>query len=233
LTANLDQSSVASQAETASAPPQEKEESSIITSQPNSIATVESISTNTDQPKLEDIESELVTTGLSGVYSGDYVASQESFVESESMRNDNSRKRVQASDTDAEVQVKRQKFSESDSQPAVNNESQVDGEEIYKGSHPSMEPDFRLEYSKDHAVSAEKSGCEEPKLTNGVGSALTNGNLLIPERIEVIIPDMFVSFMAMTPKVNPHYEQARAESEKWIIEQVSLRWAGSRYTDCV
>ena len=215
----MDQSSVASQAETASAPPQEKEESSIITSQPNSIATVESISTNTDQPKLEDIESEPVTTGLSGVYSGDYVASQESFVESGSMRNDNRHKRVQpCEDTDAKAQVKRQKFSESDSQPAVNNESQVDGEEIYKGSQPSMEPDFRLEYSKGHVVSAEKSGSEEPKLTNGVGSALTNGDVLNPERIEVIIPDMFVSFMAMTPKVNPHYEQARAESEKWIIE---------------
>jgi hypothetical protein len=55
-------------------------------------------------------------------------------------------------------------------------------------------------------------------LTNGIGSALTNGHVLAPERIEVTIPDMFVSFMAMTPKVSPHYEQARAESEKWIIE---------------
>jgi hypothetical protein len=134
------------------------------------------------------------------------------------MRNNNSHKRAQASDTDAEAQVKRQKFSESDSQPAVNNESRVGGEEIYKGSHPSMEPDFRLEYSKDHVVSAGKSRSEKLTLANGVGSALTNGHVLKPERIEVIIPDMFVSFMAMTAKVNPHYEQARAESEKWIIE---------------
>jgi hypothetical protein len=177
------------------------------------------MSTNTDQPKLEDIESEPLTTGVSEVYSGDYVASQESFVESESMRNDNSLKRVSASeDTDTEAQVKRQKFSEPDSQPTVNNESQVDGEEISKGSQPSMEPDFRLEYSKNHVASAEESGSEKPQLTNGVGSALTNGDVLKPQRIEVIIPDMFVSFMAMTPKVNPHYEQARAESEKWIIE---------------
>jgi hypothetical protein len=160
-----------------------------------------------------------VTIDPSEVYSGDYVVSQESFVQSESMRSNNSLKRIPASEgTDAEAQVKRQKFSEFDSQPTVNDESQVDGEEIYKGSLPSMEPDFRMEYSKDHVASAEKSESEKPKLTNGVGSALTNGDVLKPERIEVIIPDMFVSFMAMTPKVNPHYEQARAASEKWIIE---------------
>jgi hypothetical protein len=197
----------------------DKGESNIIISQLNSIATVESISTNTNQPKLEGIESEPVTTGVSEVYTGDYVASQESFVESQSMNNDISLKRVSANeDTDVEAQVKRQKFSESGSERAVNDESKVDGEEICKGSQPSMEPDFRMEYSKEYIALTEKSGSEKPKLTNGVGFALTNGDVLKPERIEVILPDMFVSIMAMTPKVNPHYEQARAESEKWIIE---------------
>ena len=38
--------------------------------------------------------------------------------------------------------------------------------------------------------------------------------------IPVILPDMFVSFLAQKPKVNPHYEKVRMESEAWINEFV-------------
>ena len=37
-----------------------------------------------------------------------------------------------------------------------------------------------------------------------------------PVRIPVLLPDMFVSFMAREPRVNPHYEKVREESEAWI-----------------
>lgn len=35
-------------------------------------------------------------------------------------------------------------------------------------------------------------------------------------RIPVLLPDMFVSFLAQRPRVNPHYERVRMESEAWI-----------------
>ena len=40
------------------------------------------------------------------------------------------------------------------------------------------------------------------------------------EKIEVTIPDMFVSFMARKAVVNPHYEQVKAESEAWIAKYI-------------
>lgn len=36
------------------------------------------------------------------------------------------------------------------------------------------------------------------------------------DRIPVLLPDMFVSFLAQKPRVNPHYERVRKESEEWI-----------------
>ena len=35
-------------------------------------------------------------------------------------------------------------------------------------------------------------------------------------RIPVLLPDMFVSFLAQNPRVNPHYEKVKEESEAWI-----------------
>ena len=35
-------------------------------------------------------------------------------------------------------------------------------------------------------------------------------------RIPVLLPDMFVSFLAQKPRVNPHYERVGRESEAWI-----------------
>ncbi|KAG6994213.1 hypothetical protein G7Y79_00046g082640 [Physcia stellaris] len=34
----------------------------------------------------------------------------------------------------------------------------------------------------------------------------------------VTIPDMFVSFLAQEPRINPHYERVKGESETWIAE---------------
>ena len=35
-------------------------------------------------------------------------------------------------------------------------------------------------------------------------------------RIPVLLPDMFVLFLAQKPRVNPHYETVKTESEAWI-----------------
>lgn len=35
-------------------------------------------------------------------------------------------------------------------------------------------------------------------------------------RIPVLLPDMFVSFLAQKPRVNFHYEKVKKESEAWI-----------------
>lgn len=33
----------------------------------------------------------------------------------------------------------------------------------------------------------------------------------------VVIPDLFVSFVAQKPQLNPHYERTKAESEAWMV----------------
>jgi ABC-type thiamine transport system substrate-binding protein len=52
----------------------------------------------------------------------------------------------------------------------------------------------------------------------GEEAAVSNEHATLPATIEITLPDMFVSFMAVQPKINPHYERVRAESEAWIIE---------------
>ncbi len=39
-------------------------------------------------------------------------------------------------------------------------------------------------------------------------------------RIPVLLPDMFVSFFARKPILNPHYEKTKIESEAWINRSV-------------
>ena len=34
----------------------------------------------------------------------------------------------------------------------------------------------------------------------------------------VTIPDMFVSFLALEPRINPDYEQVKHKSDSWIAE---------------
>jgi len=72
-----------------------------------------------------------------------------------------------------------------------------------------------------------KNGCitqgdpvqhQVPNGRSGEEAVVANGHATIPDTVEIILPDMFVSFMALTPKVNRHYERVRAESEAWIIE---------------
>ena len=35
---------------------------------------------------------------------------------------------------------------------------------------------------------------------------------------QVIIPDMFVSFLSQQPQINPNYEKVKGESEAWIAQ---------------
>jgi hypothetical protein len=36
------------------------------------------------------------------------------------------------------------------------------------------------------------------------------------KRVDVYLPDMFVLFLSERPRVNPHYETVRRESEAWL-----------------
>ena len=38
--------------------------------------------------------------------------------------------------------------------------------------------------------------------------------------VQVVLPEMFLLFLAQTPRVNPHYEIIRQESEAWLSESV-------------
>lgn len=40
--------------------------------------------------------------------------------------------------------------------------------------------------------------------------------------MSIFIPDMFVSFMASSAKVNPHIDKVREESESWLSRYVPL-----------
>ena len=55
----------------------------------------------------------------------------------------------------------------------------------------------------------------------------TGSQDLIPEQdavVQVVLPEMFLLFLAQTPRVNPHYENIRQESEAWLLESVSRRF---------
>ena len=35
---------------------------------------------------------------------------------------------------------------------------------------------------------------------------------------EIVLPEMFVFFLAQTPRVSPHYELIKGESEDWLLK---------------
>ena len=43
-----------------------------------------------------------------------------------------------------------------------------------------------------------------------------------PEMVQIMLPDLFTDLLAETPRINPHYERVRDESEQWIIEYESV-----------
>jgi len=40
------------------------------------------------------------------------------------------------------------------------------------------------------------------------------------ERIQVILPDMFMSFLSQPPRLNSNYQKVKIESEAWMVEYV-------------
>ena len=42
--------------------------------------------------------------------------------------------------------------------------------------------------------------------------------------VQVVLPEMFLFFLAQSPRVNPHYEDIRRESEAWLLKSVSRRF---------
>ena len=38
---------------------------------------------------------------------------------------------------------------------------------------------------------------------------------------QIVLPDMFLLFLAQSPRVNPHYEDIGRESEAWLLKSVS------------
>ena len=39
--------------------------------------------------------------------------------------------------------------------------------------------------------------------------------------VEVVLPDLFVSFLSRKPQLNPYYESIREESEAWVSKSVT------------
>lgn len=42
--------------------------------------------------------------------------------------------------------------------------------------------------------------------------------------VQVVLPEMFLFFLAQSPRVNPHYEDIRRESEEWLLKSVPRRF---------
>ena len=111
-------------------------------------------------------------------------------------------------------------------QPPVSDVEALTPEVIQSNGHvvlpeeaKSMEPvTTKNLYNNGCITPAEPVQHEVSNGRNGVEAMVANGYATIPDTVEITLPDMFVSFMALTPKVNPHYERVRAESEAWIIE---------------
>ena len=57
-------------------------------------------------------------------------------------------------------------------------------------------------------------------------------------KIPVLLPDMFVSFLARKPRINPHHVTVKAESEAWLVRSVypvtNIGWndCSRRYRTC-
>ena len=69
------------------------------------------------------------------------------------------------------------------------------------------------------------SAVQEEKVYNR--SDPINGSLKVTacadeKRTLVLLPDMFVSFLAQKPRINPHYDAVKIESEAWIERFVDL-----------
>lgn len=47
---------------------------------------------------------------------------------------------------------------------------------------------------------------------------LTSDPQLDDSTVEVVLPDLFRLFLSISPRVNPHYELVKQESEAWIVE---------------
>lgn len=50
---------------------------------------------------------------------------------------------------------------------------------------------------------------------------LATENPLDDSKVDVVLPDMFRLFLSEPPRVNPHYDQVKSESEAWFSEFVS------------
>lgn len=71
-------------------------------------------------------------------------------------------------------------------------------------------------------------GCLYVELTRKRLSSGSRSNSLHDARrnnalqyIDVIIPDMFQTFLRSSPEVNPHYRAVKLESEKWLSRSAS------------
>lgn len=42
--------------------------------------------------------------------------------------------------------------------------------------------------------------------------------------VQVVLPEMFLLFLAQSPRMNPHYEDIRRESEAWLLKYVLGRF---------
>ena len=61
---------------------------------------------------------------------------------------------------------------------------------------------------------------EEPIITTGSMDYILKQDTVV----QIILPEMFLFFLAQPPRVNPHYETTRQESEAWLSESVSRRF---------
>ena len=45
----------------------------------------------------------------------------------------------------------------------------------------------------------------------------TDRNPVCNGMVEIVLPEMFLFFLAQNPRVSPHYEVIKKESEDWLL----------------
>jgi len=75
-----------------------------------------------------------------------------------------------------------------------------------------MEND-QLKLEPDHEL-----GPAEMSMSPSIALGGINSSQEPPEKIEVLIPDMFSSFLGREPRMNPYYEEVKAEALAFVTE---------------
>ena len=64
----------------------------------------------------------------------------------------------------------------------------------------------------------QRNHAPEPDMSDQAQDCLTSDPQLHDSTVDAVLPDLFRLFLSNPPRVSPHYELVKQESEAWIVE---------------